>query len=214
VPREAYRLVVGANAISTEVREYLYGLRLDGHIDRIHESPTNINKNPMMRRMFAGIETELVWWFDDDSHVVEPSALERRLAIVDGAAPETAIWGHRHFFSHVAHWSGDTDVVSFIRAAPWYRGRPLPGDPGDRDPRWWFPTGGSWIARTAALRAIDWPDPRLIMAFEDVFLGEAIGQQGWDIADIGSCGVAISDAPRRGTGSDRATMERQIAAIT
>src|SRR5688500_6504674 len=73
--RSQYRLVVAANAVGCETLDYLQSLERDGHIDRLVASPVNINKCTMMRRMFEGIETEFVWWFDDDSYVTEPGAL-------------------------------------------------------------------------------------------------------------------------------------------
>ena len=54
------------------------------------------------------------------------------------------------------------------------------------------------MIRTTAVRALDWPDPRLVKMGDDTFLGEAIRQQGWEIMDNGSPGVAINTAPRRG----------------
>jgi GT2 family glycosyltransferase len=71
---------------------------------------------------------------------------------------------------------------------------------GTGDGRWYFILGGSWLIRTSAVRAIDWPDPRLLRHGEDVFLGEAIRQHGWQIANIGTPGVAINTEERRGFG--------------
>ena len=52
--------------------------------------------------------------------------------------------------------------------------------------------------RTRALRQLDWPDRRLIKEGDDVFLGEAIRQQGWDFCNTGMMGVAVNKAKRRG----------------
>src|SRR6478736_1121217 len=70
-PRSEYRLVIGANAIGSETRNYLDDLQHKGQIDRLVISDVNINKCPMMRRMFEEIDTEFIWWFDDDSHILE-----------------------------------------------------------------------------------------------------------------------------------------------
>jgi hypothetical protein len=69
---------------------------------------------------------------------------------------------------------------------------------GSGDGRWVFPTGGCWLIRTSAVRSLDWPDPRLIKLADDVFLGEAIRQNGWDMAHVSNRGVAISAERRRG----------------
>jgi len=45
---------------------------------------------------------------------------------------------------------------------------------------------------------MDWPDPRLVKLGEDVFLSEAVRQQGWEIAHVAAPGVAINTSARRG----------------
>jgi len=45
---------------------------------------------------------------------------------------------------------------------------------------------------------MDWPDKRLIMQGEDVFLGEAMRQHGWAIANNEGRGVAVNTERRRG----------------
>ena len=79
--RSQYRLVVGANAVGAKTLDYLHGLKADGAIDHLIESRVNLGKCPMMRQMFEGIETEFVWWFDDDSYITEPAALPERLRV-------------------------------------------------------------------------------------------------------------------------------------
>ena len=221
--RAAFRLVVGANEPSPRTLRYLLKLRREGFIDRLHISPVNLNKCPMMRRMFQGrIETEFVWWFDDDGYVQRRTALPRRLAIARQSPPQIVAWGHRYFMSHEDQFDCGCDLRSWIRAASWYRGRPLPSwdeEPTDMtasrnsaaspDGRWFFLTGGNWFARTEALCAMDWPDPRLILQAEDIILGEAIRQQGWDFMDIGSLGVAI-EAVRSRCEDKAETMRRQM----
>ncbi len=221
--RSDYRLVVGANAVGRETREYLRNLQEDGLIDRLLMSPANLNKCPMMRRMFRELDTEFLWWFDDDSWITSSGALADRVRLARESPPPHVLWGHVFYYSDGGDFDLGTDVAGFVRRAPWYRGLEPPSwNPGGKgefdfqgkgtgDGRWFFATGGCWFARTSAIRALDWPDPSLIKRNDDVFLGEAIRQQGWVVRDIGSLGVRINDAPRRGGGEDRATMERQMA---
>jgi GT2 family glycosyltransferase len=103
------------------------------------------------------------------------------------------------------------DPQEFVRTATWYRGLPPPswrpggkgefkfGGLGIGDGRWLFIVGGCSMIRATAVRQMDWPDRRLSFLGEDVFLGEAIRQQGWRLGNLGSLGVAVSMAPRRGT---------------
>jgi hypothetical protein len=124
--RNQYRLVVGANAVGHHARNYVDSLLANGSIDYLHESKININKCPMMRRMFHDIDTDFIWWFDDDSHVVDRQALSKRLEIARAAPPSTVMWGHEFFFSREQDFSYSTDVVGFVRSALWFRGRNPP----------------------------------------------------------------------------------------
>lgn len=215
--RAEYRLVVGANAVSPETLRWLEELHATGVIDTLHHSSENLGKCPMMRRMFADVDTDYICWFDDDSYVLEPNALSERLRLANLAPSSTVMWGHEFYFSEESNFSTNADVGSFVESSPWYRGLTppswIPGGKGEwnfegrgvGDGRWFFITGGCWLIRTAAIRELDWPDKRLadncpIKRADDVILGEAIRQQGWRVTDIGPCGVKINDAPRRGTG--------------
>jgi hypothetical protein len=163
--------------------------------------------------MFEGIDTDFIWWFDDDSYITDPEALPRRLEAARGADTETVIWGHQFFFGHESDFSYGADVDGFVRNAAWYRGYEPPSSNPGGDSRWFFITGGCWLIRTATVRALDWPDQRLIKRNDDVFLCEAIRQQGWRCSDIGLSGVAINTEPRRGRGEDADTMHRQTGTI-
>src|SRR5437868_6661284 len=74
-----YTQVLGANNVSPETQRLLEERLESGEIDRLHLSPTNIGKSPMMRRMFSEFDTEFIWWFDDDAYVSETTALDKWL---------------------------------------------------------------------------------------------------------------------------------------
>ncbi len=212
-PRSEYRLVVGANAVCEQTRVDLEARRSRGETDHLIVSESNLNKCPMMRRMFEVVDTEFIWWFDDDSRVTAPDALSQWLEAA-GAAPEsTVMWGQLCRCNAPASFTDLEDAVAFVRGASWYRGLPPPSwRPGGKgefnfengncgDGRWDFIVGGCWLIRTSAIRALDWPDRRLVKLGDDVLLGEAIRQQGWDLGNLGSLGslgVAINTEPRRG----------------
>jgi FkbM family methyltransferase len=196
--RSAYHLVVGANAVSGETRAYLESLHQSGAIDRLIVSDHNITKLPMMQRMLEGVSTEFFWWFDDDSYVASPNALPDRLHAARSAPAQHVMWGHKFFFSHERDFNCGTDAAGYVRQAPWYRGVEPPSSASGGDGRWFFITGGCWLIRTHALRTIGWPDLALQKRYDDVMLGEAIRQQGWECIDIGPCGTAINTEPRRG----------------
>jgi len=220
--RKLYRLFVGANAPAHDTEEFLNDLREKRLIDRLYVSVENVNKCPMMRQMFADVTTELIWWFDDDSFITAPDTLDRWLAVVDSTPESVVHWGHQFFYGHESDFSYDCDVVGFVKNAPWYSGKTPPSwkkggkdevdfqGRGTGDGRWFFITGGCWMIRTATIRFLDWPDPRLVKRNDDVFLSEAIRQQNFSVKDIGPLGVTINAAPRRGVGEDLETMQRQI----
>jgi hypothetical protein len=206
--RGLYRLVVGANAVGSETHSFLTLLYQSGLIDRLIISPKNIGKSPMMRLMLQGISSDFLWWFDDDSYIVDARALPGRLQIARHMDERTVMWGQEMFCDHGEAFC-DGDPVAFVRSAPWYRGLTPPSwepggkgelnwnDQGTGDGRWNFLTGGGWFARMAALRELDWPDRRLKTLGDDVFLGEAIRQHAWKIHNIGTLGMEINAEPRR-----------------
>ncbi len=208
--REEYDLVVGANEPCAATERLLRESKAMGHIDRLIVSAVNLNKNPMMRRMFRGITTEFIWWLDDDSHLTDRRALARRLAAADAASPQVAMWGSVGFSDSTRIFTHLKRPLEFVRTAKWYRGLPPPAwRPGGKgefdfmghnagDGRWFFVPGGDFFIRTSAVRKLDWPDRRLVKNGEDVFLGEAVRQQGWELGEIHPLGVKVGDAPRRG----------------
>jgi glycosyltransferase involved in cell wall biosynthesis len=209
--RYQYRLIVGANAAGDRTLKYLDSLQTNGDIDHLILSQINLNQCPMMRRMFPLAQSEFIWWFDDDSYITEPHALDRWLEPARRAPERTVMWGPLSLCAHPLSFAPDQDnVAAFVRGADWYRGLPPPSwrtggkgefnfqGNGTGDGRWFFIPGGCWLMRTSAIRDLDWPDRRLIKMGNDVLLGEAIRQQGWELEDIGSSGVAINTEERRG----------------
>jgi glycosyltransferase involved in cell wall biosynthesis len=209
-PRAEYDLVVGANEVSYRTLDYLQSLQKSGAIDRLLVSPANLNKNPMMRRMFEEIEADYIWWFDDDSYILGPEAFSNWLETAAAAPISTAMWGQMAWCSGGAGFTDVPDVANFVRSASWYRGLPPPswrlGGKGEfdfsgcgcGDGRWVFLVGGCFLIRSSAVRKLDWPDPRLRKMGEDVFLSEAVRQQGWQIAQIDRPAVVINDQSGRG----------------
>ena len=211
VARERYRLVVGGNAVSPESESYLHSLESERCIDRLVLSPRNLNKCPMMRMMLEGIDTEYIWWFDDDIFIEDSMALDNHLNAARESGPSHVMWGKLMYVDWQPDDSGAPGIArQFVRTASWYRGLTPPGwEPGGKgemnfggeskgDGRWFFIAGGCWLIRTSTVRALNWPDPRLVKNFDDIYLGEAIRQQGWRIGNIDNSGVTMNEVPRRG----------------
>jgi GT2 family glycosyltransferase len=224
--KDYYALIVGANEVDKATYRYLKKLYEEKQIDELYISPENINKCGMMRIMFRDIQSEYIWWFDDDSYIIDNNALSERLKIAESAPENTAIWGHMFYFGNETDFSYGTDVSGFVKMAPWYeRKEPPSWNPGGKgevnfegkgtgDGRWFFITGGNWFIRAKAIKDLGWPDTRLIKRNDDVFLCEALRQKGLDMQDIGPLGVAINTEPRRGDGEDIHTMVKQMGAAS
>jgi GT2 family glycosyltransferase len=173
--------------------------------------------------MFRHIHTDFIWWFDDDSYIIDRGAFEHWLAVAQAAPPNTVMWGQIAWCDYAGAFAPNLpDAVAFVRSARWYRGLPPPSwKPGGKgtfdyrgqgtgDGRWIFLIGGSWLLRTSVVRALDWPDKRLLRNGEDVFLGEAIRQQGWNIAHLNNLGVSINTEKRRGTSDAVKTFRLEV----
>jgi GT2 family glycosyltransferase len=190
-----FRLRAGLNEVEPATRALFetYSARF-GNIE-LYVEPRNIFKNPLMRRLFYEPAVPSRWtiWCDDDTHFTRRDWLQR-LATKIEANPEAAMWG-----SLFRLWRRDEFILDWIRAATWYKGVPCmrgPDPTGTDAMEFRFATGGFWAARTAILRQLAWPDPRLIHASEDFLLGEAMRQSNCTIASF-DYGVKINDAPRR-----------------
>jgi hypothetical protein len=205
--RRQYLLFVGCNACSPETLEYLRAVE---QIDRYFISEQNLNKCPMQRRMYEHVETEFVWWFDDDSYIVKSDALQRRVEIADAAPTETVLWGPCFFWHDQADFNFGVDVKPWVRAQPWYSREPVPCDPsGD----WLFAIGANWCARTSILRALDWPPPEVLMPAEDALFCEAIRQSGHRLSCFDDRAVKFQTHDRR-LPETQEMMERQIRGKT
>jgi GT2 family glycosyltransferase len=191
---EEFKLRLGLNAVCEEMRGMAGEYEARYRNIRLVESPVNLFKNPMMRRMFnePPITTEWTAWFDDDSYVLRADWLAR-LAIKIELHPQIDVWGVRYILFP------NDDALRFARTSPSYRGKPWEtrvNETGDEVPCFDFPTGGFWVARTRVLQALDWPDPRLQLAGEDFFFGEALRQNGYQVGSFERC-IAVSAAERR-----------------
>lgn len=155
----------------------------------------NIFKYPMMRRMFYEPPLSTAWtiWCDDDSHFTRPDWLQR-LGLKIECSPKVSMWGKPYFLLR-----RDQSILDWIKAATWYRGRAcLRGKDGDGNAaaKFCFATGGFWVIRSAILKELDWPDPRLLHLTGDFLLGEALRQNRLKIGRF-DYGVKINNAPRR-----------------
>lgn len=188
-PQNAYQLRVGLNAVKPRSRSVIDKLVVSAPDVRVYEREVEPFKYPMMRRMFREpeIATDWIVWFDDDSYVERGwyQALVRAIK----ADPAAAMFGKPYYYRLAP------GQVPWIRAASWYRGRPLLTRKTSPISR--FHTGGWWALRTSTMLELDWPDPRLSHNGGDVMLGVALHQADARLSTFYT-GVNISRSPRRG----------------
>ena len=122
-PREMYELRVGCNACSVNTMNFVNEMVRAGEIDDLYVATKNINKCPMMRRMFKDLKTEWVWWFDDDSHIEANDALQQRLSRVLTDKGTIDMYGHVFFFGSSNDFDYGLDIVSWIKKQEWYQGK-------------------------------------------------------------------------------------------
>jgi hypothetical protein len=213
--RDQYTLIVGMNECCEETTKFV-NTEIDA--DVIIHSKKNIGKDPMMRRMFQFVETQWMWWFDDDSYITDKQALSARLELIE-KFPNVSMFGHMFFFGSQSNFNYGTDIKPWIKEQPWYKGRPLPCGVSSylpdfnvdgNDDRWFFITGGSWIADIEVLRKLDFPQTNLLKRNDDVILAEMFRQNDYVLQDCGAIHMKINDAPRRGIGEDAATFNKQF----
>jgi hypothetical protein len=197
LPREGVELRLGLNQVTSQATRMLID-RLVTHFGeanvRIFDGG-NIGKYRRMREMFCDIARPYVMWFDDDSYLKPGGGSEAWLADIASrmAAADAGVLGgvYRQQLSPIRR--------SWLERHPGYRGILL----GTKYE--YFVTGGWWVAQTALLRELDYPEAALHHNGGDRLLGTLVTQAGRKLIDFRDC-VAInanqfgdeSTAPRRG----------------
>lgn len=173
---------LGFNASSSAVKRFTWELFCDapGGVSVV-DCPENIYKYPMMRRLFycAPWSKQYVMWFDDNSYI-DPGthAVSDWLARVVSQLRGAELLGSVHKTALVG------DQQTWIRAQPWYQGRPVKSYVTHINDSW-------WAARAEPLINADWPHPALRHHGGDVMLGALWQQLGYRLAHFRE-GVSIS----------------------
>lgn len=213
---EEREIRVGCNACSQETLIFVNSLLAHGLIDCVYASKDNLNKCKMMRRMYKDISTPWIWWFDDDSYIKEPDAIDTWVERAEQEKHNSAVLlGKVFFFSGTNEFDYGLDIVQWIKEQRWYTGKRVPCGVAEHDPnyeedKFFFVTGGVHMVSTAFVDHIGWPTASLIKRNDDVILCSAVRQLGYKFVDI-DYGVGINEHERRGDGEDKETMEKQLS---
>lgn len=210
-----FRLRYALNEPSDKMRARVLAFLEDkSNVERVYEATPQIYKYPMMRRMFHDpalpITTDWLMWFDDDSHIVDRDWIARLGHKVDEVflnQDERYPNGY-HMFGKVYYFHLRGKQWDWLKQADWYTGRPLHKDNSKRPPmdKSDFCTGGFWLVTKQAVMAANWPDQRLKHRGGDIWMGVALQQQGFGVAQVYQ-GVLISDAKQRGYNENIAGIE-------
>lgn len=178
---------IGLNAVPlASTRELVAELQPDMLID----SNDNIKKYPMMRKLFADLQTDTVVWFDDDSYCTHNLWLPSVLADLHHKQGHHGELHTNGIAGQLYRWKLQPGQADWIRAADWYAGRPIQDS-------LIFPTGGFWCASTAAIKQLNWPDSRILHNGGDTMLAAALYQAGYNCVNSHN-GVQVNRGDRRG----------------
>ena len=192
-----FNLIIGANEVGKKTRKLVETVRSSKkNVVKSVDSPTNILKYPMMRRMFyeddgttrdPAVSTDWLFWFDDDSYVT--SSLWLPSAINYISEHKCGMIGKKYFVRL------SPGQVSWLEASKWWLGKPISSNSGSNKVH--FATGGYWGIESKLFFGLDWPDRRLSHNGGDMSLGEALRQRGIGVGNR-SDHVMINKMPRRG----------------
>lgn len=157
----------GFNAVGTATRYAVAAFTdaADYVVPVVVDSPKNIYKYPMMRRLFHDrpITAPLTMWFDDNSYI-DPDIdtgvwFSRVRAQMEYCAALGSVYT-QGLVGNQAEW---------IKAQPWFNGK-------EPTPYVKYLAGGWWVAKTDVLRRFDWPTAGIKHYGGDVMFGELLRQ--------------------------------------
>lgn len=137
----------------------------DYAVRAVVDSPKNIYKYPMMRRLFydTPLTAPLTMWFDDNSYIDPDVDTDVWLSRIVKQMEYCAVIGSVYTQGLVGNQAG------WIKAQPWFNGKePIPYIK--------YPAGGWWVAQTEMLQQFNWPPAEIKHYGGDVMLGELMRQ--------------------------------------
>lgn len=156
----------GLNAVGDETRDIVRRAvdeSFPGAI--VVDSPDNIYKYPMMRRLFYAepIAASFTMWFDDDSCIVPDTDIDVWLTRIRQQMQAYTMLGSVHKERFIGNQRG------WVKEQSWYNGR---------EPQSYtqFAAGGWWTIRTDVLMRFGWPTTVFKHRGGDVMLGELLRQ--------------------------------------
>jgi len=186
---EDVKIIIGMNAVCEDTRQYVYDTHGSRDASTVFDSDKNICKYPMMRHMFydqanGALLTDYVMWFDDDSYVI-PNGPATGRDWLDALRRDMDTRGDIIGSKHTLRWQGEQK--QWVQQQKWYN-----PDAGTNTKHHVFVTGGWWLAKSAMLRACDYPWKSLLHNGGDSMFGEMCRHTGYKHGAYMRGGIAIN----------------------
>ena len=182
-PVDRFKLRIGYNGVPLEDIEDMRAFLKPYDNYSIFESVTNKFKCPMMKNMLVDVPVKTDWivWMDDDIFIEADDWLDRLKADIDkmyGRKKHEQSKGTR-LFGKRFYMAVDRPRQEWIEAAKWYKQRPVEKHENRHSVP--FARGAFWALETAVFNEIGWPDERLTQLCDDIALGAAVWQAGYEM---------------------------------
>lgn len=157
----------GLNAVGPETREHVQA-QIQQHFVQaiVVDSPQNIYKYPMMRRLLhdTPIQAPVTMWFDDNSRIAEGTDVHTWLRRILAQLESCDMLGS------VYRYGLQGNQADWVRDQPWFADK----EPG---PYVQYAAGGWWAIKTDALNKFNWPSSDIQHHGGAAMLGELVKQQ-------------------------------------
>lgn len=194
-----FKLLIGCNEVPKENVEYF---KKQYNPTIVFENEVNIHKIGMMRQMLSVIDTEYLFWFDDDTYLSDKTSLVQHVDKVK-QHPDVVLFGNKYFFkketkeecvkkymslgydwnSYLSSTFENFDANKFFDL--------------DESHRLYFITGNHYIIKTDYLKKYSFPPDIKSPVFEDVMLSQMVKYTGNKWCNTGDLGVSSTKIQSR-----------------
>jgi hypothetical protein len=211
-PAHRIDLRVALNQPSIRILDYFKTFSSDA-ITKLYTDLGDRRKYGAMREMFWDaqhpITTPYVLWFDDDSHVVDPTWLIQTAdCIAQNHGNGGRLYGTKFIHDLLTYKRKGFNPEKWFKASDWWKNEWMHTAKGaQRAPNGSeivFASGGFIALATEVIRSVNIPDVRLNHNGGDIVVGAQVNQAGYKVIDFcrGKKPVRWSDHPRRGYQED------------
>jgi hypothetical protein len=199
----------GLNAVGDATRQFVQD-QISSHFHGafVVDSPENIFKYPIMRRMFyeKQLRARSVMWFDDNSCIMPDTDVAHWLGRVQRQLDGCTLLGSVYTQGLVGR------QADWIKAQPWYAGK-------EPAPYVKYVADAWWAMRAEPLLRFQWPSPDIRHHGGDVMLGELCRQQNLSLCHfrdnllINANSSGVEGAGRRGFSAPPVGFDYAVEAV-